>query len=54
MTTKGAEIARRTRREQGLPEHVDDPTTLDAIAELLRLGKEQRARDKQRRRRKAS
>lgn len=52
MSETAAQIARRTRREQGLPEHVDDPTTLQAVAELLRTKRKQR--DDHRRRRKAS
>lgn len=29
------ELVERTRRAQGLPEHVEDPATLDALARLL-------------------
>lgn len=49
MTRETAvEIARRTRREQGLPEHVDDPTTLTAVAELLRRREKPKTRPRKR------
>lgn len=54
MSETPAQIARRTRREQGLPERVDDPTTLQAVADLLRSAQTEQERDKRHRRRKAS
>jgi hypothetical protein len=34
----GRELAKRTRREQGLPEYIEDEATLARIVTLLGLG----------------
>jgi len=36
LRRKAAELVRRSRLEQGLPETVEDPAVLDRLAELFR------------------
>jgi single-stranded DNA-specific DHH superfamily exonuclease len=37
-----AELARRTRQEQGLPEHITDPAAIATVADLMRSALEVR------------
>jgi hypothetical protein len=39
VVSAGADLARRTRRDQDLPEHVEEPGTLARIAALLKATK---------------